>query len=79
MNHVKILALIATSAGICGISALASAANTVPIDNLNLIEETSTPTSPDNDRSVYRPAVGYYRPAVGYYRPAIGHYRPYWR
>ncbi|WP_437650750.1 hypothetical protein [Sorangium sp. So ce362] len=76
MNHVKILGLIAVSAGVCGISALASAANTVPIDNLNLVEETATPPSPDNERYAYRPAVGYYRPAAGYNRPAAGYYRP---
>ncbi len=75
MNHVKILGLIAVSAGVCGISALASAANTVPIDNLNLVEETSTPPSLDSVRYTYRPAVGYYRPASGY-RPAAGYYRP---
>ncbi|CAN98618.1 putative secreted protein [Sorangium cellulosum So ce56] len=76
MKHVRILGLIAVSAGVCGISALASAANTVPIDNLNLVEETSTPPSLDSERNVYRPAVGYYRPAAGYYRPAAGYYRP---
>jgi hypothetical protein len=76
MNHVKILGLIAVSAGVCAISALASAANTVPIDNLNLVEETSTPPSLDSVRYTYRPAVGYYRPATGGYRPATGGYRP---
>ncbi|WP_437896452.1 hypothetical protein [Sorangium sp. So ce124] len=76
MNHLKILGLIAVSAGVCGISALASAANTVPIDNLNLVEETAPPTSPDSVRYPFRPAVGYYRPAAGYYRPAAGYYRP---
>ncbi|WP_437547314.1 hypothetical protein WME97_45175 [Sorangium sp. So ce367] len=76
MKHVKILGLIAVSAGVCGISALASAANTVPIDNLNLVEETSTPPSLESERHVFRPAVGYYRPAAGYYRPAAGYYRP---
>ncbi|WP_437575896.1 hypothetical protein [Sorangium sp. So ce887] len=76
MNHVRILGLIAVSAGVCAISALASAANTVPIDNLNLVEETATPPPLDNERYAIRPAVGYYRPAVGYYRPAVGYYRP---
>ncbi|MGK3966874.1 hypothetical protein WMF38_22200 [Sorangium sp. So ce118] len=76
MNHVNFLGLIAMSVGVCGISALASAANTVPIDNLNLVEETVTPPSLDNERYAFRPAVGYYRPAVGYYRPAVGYYRP---
>ncbi|WP_437982882.1 hypothetical protein [Sorangium sp. So ce117] len=72
----KILGLIAVSAGVCGISALASAANTVPIDDLNLVEETSTPPSLESERYAFRPAVGYYRPAAGYYRPAAGYYRP---
>ncbi|XXY51780.1 hypothetical protein WME91_11625 [Sorangium sp. So ce269] len=76
MNHVKFLGLIAVSAGVCGISVLASAANTVPIDSLNLVEETATPPSLDNERYAYRPAVGGYRPAVGGYRPAVGGYRP---
>ncbi|WP_437946475.1 hypothetical protein WME98_37265 [Sorangium sp. So ce296] len=83
MNHVKLLGLVAVSAGVCGLSALASAATTVPIDNLNLVEETAAPPSLDNERHAlrpdarfYRPAVGYYRPAAGYYRPAAGYYRP---
>ncbi|XXT23699.1 hypothetical protein WME94_19360 [Sorangium sp. So ce429] len=76
MNHVKILGLVAVSAGVCAISALASAANTVPIDDLILVEETATPPSLDDERHAIRPAVGYYRPAAGYYRPAAGYYRP---
>ncbi|WP_433935239.1 hypothetical protein AB3662_11105 [Sorangium cellulosum] len=69
MNHVKLIGFVAVSAGLCGISALASAANTVPIDSLNLVEETATPPSHDNERYAIQPAVGYYRPAAGYYRP----------